>query len=183
MLDYGHDYYVTLEDGALTAPDGSAFAFDDATTWTFRTKTSAPVTSAGALSVALDGSGDYCSVQGAVDAAQGAVVITIEPGTYHEIVHWAGKDDLTLRGVDRATTIIAGVNNEQQNGGTAKRALVGIDDSSGVVIEDLTIHNLTPQDGSQAEALRLQRCDQCVVRRANIVWLQDTLLWSGRIFA
>ncbi len=182
-LDYGHDYYVTLEEGVLTAPDGSAFAFDDASTWTFHTKASAPAPVGGALSVALDGSGDYCSVQGAVDAAQGAVVIAIEPGTYREIVHWAGKDDLTLRGADRDTTIIAGVNNETQNGGTAKRALVGIDDSRGVVIEDLTIHNLTPQDGSQAEALRMQRCDQCVVRRANILSLQDTLLWSGRIYA
>jgi len=182
-LAYGHAYYVTLEPGVLTAPDGSAFAFDDASTWTFHTRASAPAPVAGALGVALDGRGEYCSVQGAVDAAQGPVVITLEPGTYHEIVHWASKDDLTLRGRDRETTIIAGVNNEKQNGGTAKRALVGIDDSQGVVIEDLTIHNLTPQDGSQAEALRMQRCDQCIVRRANILSLQDTLLWSGRIFA
>ena len=51
------------------------------------------------------------------------------------------------------------------------------------MFENLTIHNLTPQGGSQAEALRLQGCDQCVVRHADIISLQDTLLWSGRIYA
>jgi len=51
------------------------------------------------------------------------------------------------------------------------------------VIENLTIHNLTPQGGSQAEALRLQGCDKCIVRDADILSLQDTLLWSGRIYA
>ena len=51
------------------------------------------------------------------------------------------------------------------------------------MIENLTIQNLTPQGGTQAEALRLQSCDKCVVRKADIVSLQDTLLWSGVIYA
>jgi pectin methylesterase-like acyl-CoA thioesterase len=51
------------------------------------------------------------------------------------------------------------------------------------VIDTLTIHNLTPQGGSQAEALRMESCDKCIVRNANIESLQDTLLWSGRIYA
>ena len=75
------------------------------------------------------------------------------------------------------------MNNENQNGGTAKRALVNIENGVDVTIEDLTIHNLTPQGGSQAEALRLSHCDRCVVRRADILSLQDTLLWDGRIYA
>ena len=49
--------------------------------------------------------------------------------------------------------------------------------------DSLTIHNLTPQGGSQAEALRMQNCDKCSVRNADIISLQDTLLWSGRIYA
>ena len=51
------------------------------------------------------------------------------------------------------------------------------------MIDTLTIHNVTPQGGSQAEALRLQSCDKCVVRNADILSLQDTLLWSGRVYA
>jgi pectinesterase len=60
---------------------------------------------------------------------------------------------------------------------------VGIDSSSGLIIDTLTIQNLTPQGGSQAEALRIQTCDKCVVRNADIISLQDTLLWSGRVYA
>jgi pectin methylesterase-like acyl-CoA thioesterase len=52
-----------------------------------------------------------------------------------------------------------------------------------VVIDTLTIRNLTPQGGSQAEALRPQSCDQCVIRNASITSLQDTILWSGRLYA
>ena len=51
------------------------------------------------------------------------------------------------------------------------------------MIRNLTIQNLTPQGGSQAEALRLEGCDKCVVRDATIISLQDTLLWSGQIYA
>ncbi|MGD9128812.1 MAG: pectinesterase family protein, partial [Planctomycetia bacterium] len=55
--------------------------------------------------------------------------------------------------------------------------------STGLTVENLTIHNLTPQGGSQAEALTLLSCDRCVVRNATIKSLQDTLLWSGRVYA
>jgi pectin methylesterase-like acyl-CoA thioesterase len=69
------------------------------------------------------------------------------------------------------------------NPGTKARALIGGDGTNGLTITNLTIHNLTPQGGSQAEALRLESCDKCVVTNATIVSLQDTLLWSGRLYA
>jgi pectin methylesterase-like acyl-CoA thioesterase len=90
---------------------------------------------------------------------------------------------MRFHGADRKATIVAGTNNEKLNGGTAKRALVAVDASAEVSFENLTIQNLTPQDGSQAEALRMQTCDRCSVRNADIVSLQDTLLWSGRVYA
>jgi pectin methylesterase-like acyl-CoA thioesterase len=79
--------------------------------------------------------------------------------------------------------VISGTNNNNLNPSTATRSLVGFDGTNGLIVENLTIHNLTPQGGSQAEALRLQNCDKCVVRDADILSLQDTLLWSGRIYA
>jgi pectin methylesterase-like acyl-CoA thioesterase len=137
--------------------------------------------------VALDGAGAFCSVQGAVDALpaknSAATTITIAPGTYHEVIHFTGKNNVTLLGEDRANTIIEGTNNNNMNASTATRSLVGIDNSSGLVIDTMTIINQTPQGGSQAEALRLESCDKCVVRNANIASLQDTLLWSGRVYA
>jgi pectin methylesterase-like acyl-CoA thioesterase len=185
-LAYGKHYYVTVDSGAVLAPDGTAKAITQKTDWTFATAAAAP-TDLTNVRVAIDGTGQFCSVQGALDAVPArntaASKITIGKGTYFEIIHVAGKSNITLSGADRKQTIILGVNNETLNSGTATRALVGIDDSRGFIVENLTIKNLTPQGGSQAEALRMQKCDQCVVRHADIISLQDTLLWSGRIYA
>ena len=185
-LDYGKRYYVTVDMGVIQRPDGSAFAITSDRDWTFATALAAPKQLA-QLRVAADGSGDFCSVQAALDALpvrnETASVIAIEPGTYFEIIHAAQKNNVTLRGADRKRTIIAGVNNANLNPSTKTRSLVGIDDSRGFVIEDLTIKNLTPQGGSQAEALRLEKCEQCIVRRADLSSLQDTVLWSGTIYA
>ncbi|HKP55659.1 MAG TPA: pectinesterase family protein, partial [Polyangiales bacterium] len=184
-LARGESYYVAVDAGAISVGGGS-FSISDPKAWRFSTASAAP--SGGAkLSVALDGTGAFCSLQAAFDAipAGNASPVTIElgAGKYYGIVHLGGKNQITLRGADRKRTIIAGVNNDSLNAGTAKRALFGVDDVKDLTIENLTIKNLTPQGGSQAEALRMQRCDQCVVRNADILSLQDTLLWSGRIYA
>jgi len=185
-LGYGQTYTVTVASGALKPADGGAFSLAASAGWRFSTAAAAP-RDLSALTVALDGSAPFCTVQGAFDALPSGNTspsrITLAPGTYHEIVVVNGKSNVTLHGAERKSTIIAGVNNEKTNGGTNARALVSLADASGIVIENLTIHNLTPQGGSQAEALRLQSCDKCVVQNADILSLQDTLLWSGRIYA
>jgi pectin methylesterase-like acyl-CoA thioesterase len=185
-LGYGQTYYVTVDAGAVVGPGATPVSITGTTAWRFTTAAAAP-SSLASISVALDGSGEFCSVQGAVDALpaknSAAALITIGTGTYHEIVHFTAKNNVTLHGVDRHGTILAGTNNNNLNPSTATRALVGVDNSTGLVVENLTIHNLTPQGGSQAEALRLQGCDQCVVRDADILSRQDTLLWSGRVYA
>jgi pectin methylesterase-like acyl-CoA thioesterase len=184
-LAYGQTYYVNVESGAIRGPSG-ALSITGNTAWRFTTAAGAPQ-NLSALSVALDGSGSFCSVQGAIDALPArntaASSITIAAGTYHEIIHFTQKNNVTLHGADRTGTIISGTNNNNLNAGTVTRSLVGIDNSSGLIVENLTIQNLTPQGGSQAEALRLQKCDMCVVRDADITSLQDTLLWDGRIYA
>ncbi|HEX4351846.1 MAG TPA: pectinesterase family protein, partial [Polyangiales bacterium] len=185
-LTYGQTYYVTLDAGAVKAPDGTSVTISDDDAWQFSTRDKAP-SDLSALRVALDGSGEFCSIQGALDALptdnSAASVITIGVGTYYENIHVSGKSAFTLHGEDRKATIILGTNNNDLNGSTSTRPLVYIEKAKSVVIEDLTIHNLTPQGGSQAEALGMQACDQCVIRHADILSLQDTLLWSGRIYA
>ena len=79
--------------------------------------------------------------------------------------------------------MISGTNNNNLNPSTKGRSLFGVDSASNITIRNLTIQNLTPQGGSQAEALRMEGCDKCVVRDATVISLQDTLLWSGRIYA
>jgi pectin methylesterase-like acyl-CoA thioesterase len=183
-LGYGKQYYVTVDPGAIQPASGT-FSLTDPQAWRFSTLSAAPAGSL--LSVALDGSGQFCSWQGALDAVPAnntaAVTIDIASGLYHGLVNVSGKQNLTLRGRDRKQTILTGVNNDTLNSGTRARALFGAESTNGLVIENLTIRNQTPQGGSQAEALRLQKCEKCVVRKADIVSLQDTLLWSGVIYA
>lgn len=185
-LGYAQSYYVTVDAGAITAPGGASSAITGNTAWQFSTRAAAP-SDLSALRVAVDGTGQFCSVQGALDALpannSATSTISIGRGTYFEIVHVASKNNVTLRGEDRKATVILGVNNNNLNPSTATRSLVGIDRANGFVIDNLTIHNLTPQGGSQAEALRMQACEKCVVRHADIISLQDTLLWSGHIYA
>jgi pectin methylesterase-like acyl-CoA thioesterase len=185
-LSYGKTYYVTVDDGAIKGPDGKSMTFTDPMAWRFTTR-AAPPANTSMVRVALDGTGEFCSVQGALDhvpsRGTSPATITIGKGTYFEVLRASAKNNVTLHGEDRKQTVILGTNNDTLNSGTANRALIGIDGSSKFVVENLTIHNLTPQGGSQAEALRMQNCDQCIVRQADILSLQDTLLWSGRIYA
>jgi pectin methylesterase-like acyl-CoA thioesterase len=183
-LGYGKQYYVTVESGAIK-PGGAAFSITEAMAWRFSTLASAATGSQ--LKVALDGSGQYCSWQGALDAVPSnntaPVTISIGNGNYHGIVYVSGKQNITLSGQDRKKTVFSGTNNNNLNPSTKTRALIGGDNTSGLVVQNVTIKNLTPQGGSQAEALRLQGCDKCKVLSSDIVSLQDTLLWSGRIYA
>jgi len=184
-LAYGMTYYVNVESGAITAP-GGAFSITDTSTWRFTTMAAAP-SDRSTLSVALNGAGSFCSVQGAFDLIPAnntaAVTVTVGTGIYHEIIYLSRKSTITLQGQDRNGTVISGTNNNNLNPSTRGRALFGVDNVSNMVFRNLTIKNLTPQGGSQAEALRLGACDRCVVRDATIISLQDTLLWDGKIYA
>jgi pectin methylesterase-like acyl-CoA thioesterase len=184
-LGYGMTYYVNVASGAITGP-GGAFSITDTNTWRFTTMAAAPSNKT-AISVALDGSGSFCSVQGAFDLVPAnntaATTITVGTGNYHEIIRVNAKSNTTLQGADRNGTVISQTNNNNLNPSTKGRSLFGVDSSNTVTIRNLTIKNLTPQGGSQAEALRMESCDKCVVRDATVISLQDTLLWSGRIYA
>lgn len=184
-------YYVTVDDGvfvATSATHASLGAITTPTTWRFATVAASPASPA-AITVALDGSGDFCSVQGAIDAIPAGntspVTVTIKRGTYREIVLINGKNNVTLHGEERHGTIIAYANNNTLQGaaaGTSNRAMVSAERSNGLVVENMTLHNLTAQGGSQAEALRVDPGDQVILRDADFLSLQDTLLLNGRVY-
>ena len=185
-LSYGQSYHVNVPAGAIVPSGGGSFSITGSSAWKFSTVAAAPASLAN-VTVALDGSGAFCSLQGALDALPSnnsqASTITVNSGKYHEIVYWKSKSNVTVHGQSRKETILLGTNNNDMNPSTKSRALVGADSSSGLVFENLTIHNLTPQGGSQAEALRLEGCTHCTIRDADILSLQDTLLWSGTLYA
>jgi pectin methylesterase-like acyl-CoA thioesterase len=185
-LTYNQTYYVNVASGAIKNSSGAAFVVTGSTAWKFTTAAAAPTNKA-AVGVALDGSAPFCSLQGALDFVPAnntaAVTVSIADGTYHEIVYFKSKSNVSIQGASQAGTVLEGTNNNNLNPSTKGRALIGGDSTNGLTVNNLTIHNLTPQGGSQAEALRLEGCDKCVVTNATIISLQDTLLWSGRIYA
>lgn len=186
-LSFGGTYYVTVDDGFFVDTAGTALpGIADSGVWTFSTTASAPAAQP-ELSVALDGTGDTCTVQGAINLVPAGnttpITITLKNGTYRELVYATSKRYVTLRGEDREQTIIAYGNNENCNKGTASRALVTLNGSSNWVIENLTIHNQAPLIASdaQAEALHVE-ASKVIVRNANIYSNQDTLLLNGQVY-
>jgi pectin methylesterase-like acyl-CoA thioesterase len=80
------------------------------------------------LRVAPDDSGDYASVQKAIDAAPArGTVIRIAPGTYREVLEIT-KNNLQLRGTsgDATKTVIVFDKSAGTAGGTMKSATVNV---------------------------------------------------------
>ncbi len=135
------------------------------------------------LVVATDGSGDFKTVQAAIDAvpahSEARTTILIKKGTYEELlVVPAEKKNLTLRGEDRKHTVIAATNNAKLN--PRRREMVSMD-ADGFRLENLTLHNTTPKGGSQAETIRV-RADRVVFEHCDFVSFQDTLRLDGRVY-
>jgi pectinesterase len=136
------------------------------------------------LIVAADGSGDFRTVQSAIDAApsnsRARVVIRIRPGTYAQrVVVPPDKPFLTLAGDDPRTTIITG-NLHAGLPGPNGRPL-GTFQTPTVFIQanDFTAENLTFQNtaGPHGQAVALTILgDRGVFRNCRFLGYQDTLL-------
>lgn len=139
------------------------------------------------LLVAQDGSGDYTSIQEAInqvrDHAERRVVIRIRAGQYTEkLVIPAYKRNITLKGENRETTVIrfgdySGkpfqgtdvTGNPNFSTYTSYTLLVAANDCT---LEELTIENTAGKVG-QAVALHTEG-DRITVRSCNILGNQDT---------
>lgn len=184
-LAYNTSYYVTLEPGVVRDAAGAPFVgIGDPTVWNFSTKTSAPAAGSSQLTVAADGSGDFATVQGAVDFVPAnntkRVVIFVKKGTYTEIVYVnSNKPFITVRGEDRNLSVIQYANNNNFNpASTTTRTMFGVD-AADFTLENITLRNTTPQGGSQAEAFRGNN-NRIVLNRVNLYSFQDTLLLQGQ---
>lgn len=183
VLAYNTSYYVQIESGVLLEANGTPWAGVTDTAWRFTTKAAAPAATSTTLTVAEDGSGDFASIQGAFDFVPvnntRPITIQVRNGTYREILLLRNRPFVTLRGEDRRRTVIAYANNANLNAGNP-RAMVGID-SNDFTLENLTLRNLTPPGGSQAEALRTNS-QRCTVRDVDFYSYQDTLFLNGRAY-
>jgi len=141
------------------------------------------------ITVALDGSGNYTTIQAAInsvrDLGEKQVIIHIKKGIYHEkitVPSW--KTNISLIGEHPASTIITGddysgkpvtsdrdsLGQEKYSTFTSYTLLIQAD---GVVLENLTIQNTAGRVG-QAVALHIEG-DRVEVRNCHILGNQDTL--------
>ena len=184
-LKENESYFVRIEPGVFKDAAGGTWAgFDDNVRWRFTTKR-APAALPDRLVVAVDGSGDFCTVQGAVDAVpadrQTPTTISIRRGVYDGIVRVpVGKNRLHLQGDDRRGVLLTGMNNDQINRGVSARALIGVD-ADDFLLENVTVRNLTPYKGTQAEALRVHG-ERGILRHADFYSFQDTLHLDGHLY-
>ena len=138
------------------------------------------------LYVAADGSGEYSSIQKAIDAAPatgGTVVIA--PGTYREVLT-IDKPHIELRGsaADPSGTVVVNDRSAGANGGTLHSSTVSITGDD-FLAENITFENdfnrTHPQltAGSQALALLITG-DRAIFRHIRLLGNQDTVYAGSR---
>ena len=204
-LDYGRTYYVTVAPDVFPSFPG----IQDPAAWRFTTTFARPPARPRHLTVDARGRGDFCTVQGAIDAVpldnSRRVRIDVRPGVYTEIVYVRpDRPHVTVRGAGRDRTVIQYANNDAFNGDghlrnapdgpnvcplrrlptpdlhNCWRAMFGVD-APDFTLENVTLHNTTPFGGSQAEAFRGNN-DRIALRRVNLLSFQDTLRLQGKGF-
>jgi len=139
------------------------------------------------LYVAADGTGDFYSVQKAIDVAlqTGGALILVAPGTYREVLT-IDKPNITLRSAnsDASKTVIVMDKSAGTSGGTLHSATVNVTGDN-FVAENITLQNdwnaTHPQlpQGSQALAL-LVTGDRARFHNVRLLGNQDTLFTGSR---
>ncbi|MGA2070068.1 MAG: pectinesterase family protein [Sedimentisphaerales bacterium] len=195
LLEYNKTYYVQIDPGVLSLSDGSFSGITGKTGWTFKTKKNPLPGNPQRLVVSGDGSGDFSTVQGAVDFLPdnnpNRVTIFIKNGTYEEIVYFRNKTNITFLGEDRDKTIVCYANNEVFNPhpsnvatnempGTfpSRRAAFMGDNSKGIHLVNFTVKTTAK---GQAEGLLLAG-GQNIVSNVNIEGSGDALQVNGSVY-
>ncbi|MGA2221041.1 MAG: pectinesterase family protein [Verrucomicrobiia bacterium] len=179
-LSSNQTYYVTVDPATFTETNGALYTGITSTNgWMFTTKPTGPA-NPNNLVVAADGSGDFCTCQGAVDSLPSGnttyTLINIRNGLYAEIVDTKNKNNITFRGQSITGTLVGYPNNNNINGSTATRMAFKIYANDNA-IECMTVTNMTPKGGSQAEALVVYTgAARFILNNAVASSYQDTIL-------
>ncbi len=208
-FERGRTYAVEVEEGAFVGTGVAGPEPTAALEWRFSTREDGPVANASRLVVAADGSGDFCTLQGALDAipqdSRVPVTVFVKRGTYREIVCLYRKHKVTIMGEDRAATVITYANNERFNGGGGnpyagaaqpsaadpraggavyRRGMMLVHQCEDFTLANLTLHNTTPQGGSQAEAIIVNGSPEARTLLIDLTCIsfQDTMQVNGRAY-
>jgi pectinesterase len=178
VLRYGHTYVVQIDPAVFPG-------FAVGGTWGFTTKRSAPVANAARVTVAADGSGDFNTVQGALDFVPDhpskRVTIFIRNGRYEEIVFFQHKSNLTLRGEDRDKVQVGYSDNSAFNPpqpGPNRRCAFSVYDSTDIELTNFSVSNYAY---GQAEGLLISGARN-IVDHMNIKGSGDALNLRGPVY-
>jgi pectinesterase len=195
LLEYGKAYYVQIDPGVLMLPDRSFNGIAGKSEWTFITKYLPPQPGTENLIVSDDGTGDFSTVQGAIDFIPDfnlkPVTISIKNGMYEEIVYFRNKSNISIIGEDKDKVVVFYANNEVFNPhpltvltnempGTfpSRRAAFAVDNSSKINLINFTIKTTC---FGQAEGL-LVNGKEIIVSKVNIIGSGDALQSNGSVF-
>ena len=197
LLEYNKTYYVEMDSGVLALEDGSFKGIKGKKQWTFTTKKPPSPADSKLLVVAADGTGDFNTVQGAIDFIPDyqpeRTTIFIKNGRYEEIVYFRNKTNVTFLGESRDSVIVCYFNNEVFNPhpdnittnewpGTfpSRRAAFMGDNSSGIHLVNMTIMSLNFEP-AQAEGLLLTG-EKNIVNNVTIYGSGDALQVNGSAY-
>ena len=186
MLEYGKEYCVTI--------DGDVFEnYDGIKDWKFTTKTTAPTGTK--LTVNADGTADFCTVQGALDAipdfSATPYYINIAAGDYEELVYTRNKKNVRITGAGMNKTKVHYANcevfnphpltlktNEYPGTYPSRRAAFMLDNCEDIIMEDICV--ATDMRG-QAEGL-LVNGERIAMRNVHIIGSGDAMQGNGTIY-
>ncbi len=174
-LDYGRTYVVKMDASVLVPAEGEAGfdGFVSDSDWTFTTKTAPPPADTMRVVVAADGSGDFSTVQAAIEffpaQPERRATVFIKDGYYEELVSLSNRANLTIRGESRDGVQVGYANNSAFQPG--RRWAFSIINCTDIQLSNFTINNYFI---GQAEAL--------MVRGERIIIDHMTLHGSGDAF-
>lgn len=185
VLRYNHKYIVQIDSGVFTLATGVFAGFTTDHAWRFTTKQAPPRADTTRVVVAADGSGDFNTVQGAIDFVPDnppkRVTIFIKNGTYEEIVFFWHKANLTFRGEDREQVQVGYGNNSAFNPpqpGPNRRCAFSAYDSTGIELINFSVKNYY---FGQAEGLLISGSKN-IVSQMTIKGSGDALNLRGSVY-
>jgi pectinesterase len=179
---------LCLTDSGASTTNGAAIIQETCTAnsnkqWAFN-QVASTIPPAGSVVVAKDGTGNYTTVQAAVNAVPASntsrVTIAIKAGTYREIVTIpSNKPYITLQGLgSTASQTVIVYNNSAYTSGTSGSASMFVNGHD-FIAKNLTVSNdydeNTYETGDQAVALHLN-ADRAVFDNVRLLGDQDTFL-------
>lgn len=195
MLEYGKNYYVTIDNGVITLADGSFKGISKKDHWNFTTKQKKPAANVHTLTVSADGSGDFNTVQGAMDFIPDfntdKWTVFIKNGDYEELVYFRNKNKVRIEGESREGVYIHYPNNEVFNPhphdvstnewkGTfpSRRAPFMMDNCTDMELCNLTVATTCK---GQAEGLLIMG-ERNIVRDVTVIGDGDALQVNGSVY-